>query len=140
MFYLNVYSVLNALSEYTYFYISKNIASYTFLLVLKIDESLHCILRNKYNFTLYQKTFLIGYPLPISIDQINIFSNILYIYNKMGVTWTYVWYISWSPNDHNHCNHPESMTLCCYSFEQKILNLWSIVFLVFLVCKHELLL
>ena len=37
-------SVLNTLSEYTYFYISKNITSYTFLLVSKIVESLQCIL------------------------------------------------------------------------------------------------
>ena len=40
-----MYSVLNTLSEYTYFYISKNIISYTFLLVFKIVESLQCILR-----------------------------------------------------------------------------------------------
>ena len=33
-------------SEYTYFYISKNITSYTFLLVFKIVESLQCILNN----------------------------------------------------------------------------------------------
>ena len=35
-----MYSVLNALSEYRYFYISKNITSYTFLLVFKIVESI----------------------------------------------------------------------------------------------------
>ena len=34
---------LNILSEYTYFYISKNITSYTFLHVCKIVESLQCI-------------------------------------------------------------------------------------------------
>ena len=39
-----MYSVWNTLSEYTYFYISKNITSYTFLLVFKIVESLQCIL------------------------------------------------------------------------------------------------
>ena len=39
-----MYNVLNTLSEYTYFYISKNITSYTFLLVFKIVESLQCIL------------------------------------------------------------------------------------------------
>ena len=38
-------SVLNTISEYTYFYISKNITSYTFLLVFKIVESLKCILK-----------------------------------------------------------------------------------------------
>ena len=42
--FISMYSVLNTLSEYTYFYISKNMTSYTFLLVLKIVESLQCIL------------------------------------------------------------------------------------------------
>ena len=42
-----MYSVLNTLSEYTYFYISKNITSYTFVLVFKIVESLQCILKGK---------------------------------------------------------------------------------------------
>ena len=42
-----MYSVLNKLSKYIYFYISKNIASYTFLLVFKIVESLKCILKRK---------------------------------------------------------------------------------------------
>ena len=42
-----MYSVLNALSEYTYFYISKNITLYTFLLDFKIVESLQCILKTK---------------------------------------------------------------------------------------------
>ena len=36
--------LLNTLSEYTYFYISRNNTSYTFLLVFKIVESLQCIL------------------------------------------------------------------------------------------------
>ena len=39
-----MYSVLDTLSEYTYFYILKNITSYTFLLVFKIVESPQCIL------------------------------------------------------------------------------------------------
>ena len=38
-------SVLNTLLKYTYFYISKNITSYTFLLVFKIIESLQYILK-----------------------------------------------------------------------------------------------
>ena len=97
-----MYSVLNTRSEYTYFYISKNITSYTFLLVLKIVESRQCILKNKYTFTSYQKTCHIDYQ-PISINQNNIFSNILYIYHKMGVT--YFWYISWCPNSHHPLNH-----------------------------------
>ena len=73
-----MYSVLNALSEYTYFYISKNITSHTFLIVLKIVESRQCILKKKYTFISYQKTFHIVYQ-PTSINQNNIFSNILYI-------------------------------------------------------------
>ena len=38
-----MYNVMNTLSEYTYFYISKNITSCTFLLVFKIVENLQCI-------------------------------------------------------------------------------------------------
>ena len=38
-------SVLNTRSEYTCFYISKNITSYTFLLVFKVSKSLQCILK-----------------------------------------------------------------------------------------------
>ena len=44
-FFLTFVSVLNTLSDYTYFYISKKITSYTFLLVFKIVESLQCILK-----------------------------------------------------------------------------------------------
>ena len=40
-----MYSVLNTLSEYTYFYISKSITSYTFLYVFKIVQSLQYILK-----------------------------------------------------------------------------------------------
>ena len=43
--FVSMYSVLNTLSEYTYLYISKNITSYTFLLLFKIVESLQCILK-----------------------------------------------------------------------------------------------
>ena len=39
-----MYSAMSTLSEYTHFYISKNITSYTFLLVFKIVESLQYIL------------------------------------------------------------------------------------------------
>ena len=45
MCFISMYSVLNTLSEYTYFYISKDITLYTFLLVFKIMESLQCILK-----------------------------------------------------------------------------------------------
>ena len=55
--------------------------SYTFLIVLKIVKSQKCILKNKYTFTsktlfrIYYQTIII-----ISINQNNIFLNILYIY------------------------------------------------------------
>ena len=41
--FISMYSALNKLPEYTYFYILKNLALYTFLLVFKIAESLECI-------------------------------------------------------------------------------------------------
>ena len=40
-----MYRVLNTLSEYANFYISKNITSFTSLLVFEIVESLQCILK-----------------------------------------------------------------------------------------------
>ena len=40
-----MYNVLKTLSKYIYFYISKNINSYTFLLVFKLLKSLQCILK-----------------------------------------------------------------------------------------------
>ena len=40
-----MYSVLNTLSENAYFYISKDITLYTFLIVFKIVKSLQCILK-----------------------------------------------------------------------------------------------
>ena len=43
-----MFTVLHALSQYTYFYTSKKITSYTFFLVFKIVESLQCILKAKY--------------------------------------------------------------------------------------------
>ena len=66
----NVHSFIYQITLYT---------SYTFLIVLKIIESQPCILNNKYSFISYQKTFYIDYQTK-SINQNNIFSNILYIY------------------------------------------------------------
>ena len=40
-----MYNVLNTLSEYAYFYISKDITLYTFSLVFKFVENLQCILK-----------------------------------------------------------------------------------------------
>ena len=40
-----MYNVLKTLSKYIYFYISKDINSYTFLLVFKLLKSLQCILK-----------------------------------------------------------------------------------------------
>ena len=53
-----MYSVSNTLSEYIYFYISKNISSYTLLLVFKIAESLNCILKddNYFHKTLFLRS------------------------------------------------------------------------------------
>ena len=47
MCFISMYGVLNALSEYLCFCISRNITSYTFLLVFIIVESLQYILREK---------------------------------------------------------------------------------------------
>ena len=43
-----MYSVLNTHSEYTYFYISANIASYTNLHVFKIVERVQCNLKQRF--------------------------------------------------------------------------------------------
>ena len=43
LWFSSMYSVLNALSEYLYLYISKYITLYTFFIVIKIVESLQCI-------------------------------------------------------------------------------------------------
>ena len=45
LYFISVYSVLNRFSEYTYFYTSKNITLYTFLLVFKIVKSLQWIFK-----------------------------------------------------------------------------------------------
>ena len=54
--FISMYSVLNTLSEYTSFCISKNITSDTFLLVFKIVESLHCILKSLTKNVYFAKT------------------------------------------------------------------------------------
>ena len=46
-----MYSVLNTLSEYTYFYISKTLLHTLLLLVSKIAENLRCILNLVNNLT-----------------------------------------------------------------------------------------
>ena len=40
-----MYGVLNALSEFTYFYTPENVTSYPFLLIFKLVKSLQCILQ-----------------------------------------------------------------------------------------------
>ena len=47
MCFILMYSVLNTISEYTYFNISKNITSQTFLLDFKIVKNHQCILNNE---------------------------------------------------------------------------------------------
>ena len=42
-----MYNILNVQSEYTYFYITKNVTTYSFLVVSKIVESLQCVLNKK---------------------------------------------------------------------------------------------
>ena len=49
MCFISMYSVLNTLSEWTNFYISKNITSYTFLLVFKIVKSFQSNLKSRKN-------------------------------------------------------------------------------------------
>ena len=41
--FISMYSVLNTLSEYTYFYISKAITSYTLFTCFKTVENVQCI-------------------------------------------------------------------------------------------------
>ena len=60
-----MYSILNKLSGYIYFDISKNIASYYFLLDFKIVEYLQCI------FTALHWLFL------VILDSLGFFSMIL---------------------------------------------------------------
>ena len=93
-----MYGVLNTLSEYRYFYISKNVTSYTFLLVLKIVESLQCIpkyncvqlfsyallritITNTYRLLLKQHWFLSKKILKLTDDK----SFKLYVPNTMGI-------------------------------------------------------
>ena len=73
-----MYSVLNRLSE---FYISKNITSYTFLLVFKIVESLQCILNltkikaiEQYLFKVNNKNFR-AVPMDIAVGFEEVFVN-----------------------------------------------------------------
>ena len=117
----SMYSVLNTLSEHAYFYISKTLyTSYTFLIVLGIVESQQCILKNKYTFTSYQKTlFHIDYQ-TISVDQNNMFSNILYIYT---IQWGWlgaifgIFHDLLTHGNHPTIWHPEYMALCPHSFD-----------------------
>ena len=67
MCFSSTYSVSNTLSEHIYFYMSKNITSTLFWLVIKIVENLQCTLKDKINFYLtLHSLFLvqvIGFPL-----------------------------------------------------------------------------
>ena len=66
-------SVLSKLSKYTYFYGSKSITSYTFLLAFKIVESLQCIL--KINESRYIALFMVDGSIKkrFSTDYVNIY-------------------------------------------------------------------
>ena len=67
MCFISVYSVLNTLSEYTYFYISKNITSYTFLLVFKIVESRQCILKDLPVHEIKAKYITCSFDMPMGV-------------------------------------------------------------------------
>ena len=55
--FISMYSKLNKLSEYIYFYISKNITSYTFLLVFKLSKASSVALI----YVKWKKTFMFSY-------------------------------------------------------------------------------
>ena len=57
VFTFSMYSVLNTPSEYTYLYTSKNVSSYTSLIVFKIVESLQCIVKQIFKCFLNQKCY-----------------------------------------------------------------------------------
>ena len=65
VFYLNENSVSNKLSEYTYFYISKNVTSYTFLLVFKIDGSVRWSHQRSHQGTLAKSEILSWFSIKI---------------------------------------------------------------------------
>ena len=77
-----IYSVLNKLSEYKYFYIWKNITSYTFLSVFKIAKGLQCILKG------------VLYLIKLQTDHLNLTINstfplvfLIFIMNFMVPNW-----------------------------------------------------
>ena len=56
--------------------------------------------------------------------------------------YTVIWYISWSPNSQQPLKHRKTQNIwhCALTLLiRKTLDFWSIMFLVFLACKHELL-
>ena len=123
-----MYSVFNTLSEYTYFYLSKNITSYTSLIALKIGGSLHCILKNKHNFTSYQKTMII--ILVINQSQLikTIYFQIYFVYAIKSEWLRLIFGIFRDPLIHcNHSTtkHSQYMTLWSHSFDSKIT--WSLI-------------
>ena len=65
-----MYKVLNTLSEYTYFYISKNITSYTFLFVSKFVESLQCIFKRFVWIISQKKSFKTYSVMLVSYDPV----------------------------------------------------------------------
>ena len=100
-----MYSLLNTISEYTCFYISKNITSYFFLLVLKIVESLQCMLEQAISLQIFQrlsttnltwaifeyfvpyKVFLIQMLFGLNMDIYKILPVNLHIHSEHSKTW-----------------------------------------------------
>ena len=89
-----MYSVLNTLSEYTYFYISKIITSCTFLLVFKIVESLQCILEKQIFSNSCQKKIkcLVAKHLNVQIEQTRILYNNISYNNTNIIIITYYYF------------------------------------------------
>ena len=109
--FISLCSVLNTLSEYTYCYIYIYIYIYIkkhyFLhIFLQLFRAFSISLRTNIFLHHIRKHYLLHIDYQsISVNQNNIFSNILYMYHKMGVTWTYFWYTSRSPNSLQPLNH-----------------------------------
>ena len=87
MCFISVYSVLNTISEYKYFYISKNIPSYTLLLVCKIVESLQCMLKRPDAFFLIARGYR-GYNVIVRNSFSSKHKHFLIIVSKIIWFWS----------------------------------------------------
>ena len=117
MCFISMYSVLNTFSEYTYFYISKIITSYTFWLVFEIVEYLQCILNRNIILDKARVSFSQGvFGGKFNFFFISVRRNLfLFFLSTRGFLEAIFW-ISW--NFHwLECNLQSCcMRLCCCSF------------------------